>query len=382
MLAPLFRPACILTLALLPWGGLLALHATETDQSAAAVPPEVVGTGIEDPWDPEKTARYDTAGQYVYFGMFPDPVNDNVNRDIYRFKLPAEGQAVPEDQYERITGHWGVDTFARVTKDGKLMVYTSDRDRFQDATNPFYWDFELYVKNLESGELTRLTHTFNDRELAPSISADGRRVAYMVDRFARTNMSLYWMDTSKPGERHLISNTVDKKTFAAISPDGEYVYFNELDGPANDPASAYDIFRVHLDTLRKENLTNTKGISELHVDISGDGRKIVYERHKSRLEAGSEKLDANDPKHPNQLFEIYLLDTQTRKLTQVTQNEVGDGFPSISGDGQMVVFQSARRNLDKSPGNDFELFAIKVGARQEWQISSKLQAHEFVCAAF
>lgn len=355
---------------------------TAATTTPVAQPPKVAGTDIADPWDPEKTAKYDTDKQYVYFGLNPDP-EDNVDRDIFRIELPAEGQAVPEDQYQRITAHYGVDSFARISNDGQWAVYTSDRERFQDATNPFYWDFELYLKNLKSGELKRLTYTFNDRELAPSVSDDGTRVVFMADKFARTNMSLYWIDVAKPYERHLLSNNADKKTFALISPDGQYVYFNEMDGPATDPKSTYDIFRIHLDTLKKENMTNTKGISELHVDISADGKKIVYERHK-RLPAADlpKDLKPNDPNHPNQLFEIYMLETDTRRLTQVTNNDVGDGFPSISADGTIVVFQSARRNLDDQPGEEFELFAIKVGSKTEWQISSRKQSHDFVCTGF
>lgn len=378
-----FASFTMLTAVMLASACLLPTAARgESGSSETPQPPSVAGTGIEDPWDPEKTAKYDTQGQYIYFGLFANP-EDNIDRDIFRFKLPPVGQAVPEAEYERVTAHYGVDSFARVSNNGEWMVYTSDRDRFQDATNPFYWDFELYLKNLKTGELKRLTRTFNDRELAPSISDDGHRVVYMSDRFARTNMNLYWFDTSRPQERFLLSNNADKKTFAVISPDGQYVYFNELDGPANDPSSTYDIFRIHLDTLKKENLTRTKGISELHVDITGDGKKIVYERHKRQPDPNTPKgLDPSDPKHPNALFEIYLLEVDTKKLTQVTHNDVGDGFPTISADGQWVVFQSARRNLDNQPGAEFELFAIKVGAKEEWQISSRKQSHDFVCAGW
>jgi len=193
-----------------------------------AKPPTVAGTGFTDPWDPEKDAKYDTDKQYIYFGLNPDPA-DNVDRDIFRIALPAQGQAVAEGDYQRITAHYGVDSFARISNDGQWAVYTSDRDRFQSATNPFYWDFELYLKNFKTGELKRLTYTFNDRELAPSVSDDGTRVVYMADKFARTNMSLYWFDVAKPYERHLLSNNADKKTFALISPDGQFVYFNEMD---------------------------------------------------------------------------------------------------------------------------------------------------------
>ncbi|MEO7993453.1 MAG: hypothetical protein ABI743_03565, partial [bacterium] len=274
----------------------------------------------------------------------------------------------------------GVDAFSRMESNGGAFVYCSDRDRFQEATNPFYWDFELYTKDLKGGKITRLTKTYNDREMAPSISDDGKRVVYMLDRFARTNMSLYWLDTDKPSERHLLFNNMDKKTFATIAPDGKYVYFNQEDAPGS---GSYDIYRIALDTLVEENLTNTKGISELHADVSGDGKTICYERHFRVPDAGSEKLGADDPNHPNQLFEIYTLDVASRKVTRITHNEIGDGFASISADGQWIVFQSARKNLDKEPGKDFELFAIKAdGKSTEWQISSKKQSHDFVNVGF
>jgi Tol biopolymer transport system component len=64
--------------------------------------------------------------------------------------------------------------------DGGLVAFASYRDRngslsYGDFTHPAN---ELYVMNLRSGELRRLTHTRDKNELAPSWSLDGSTIAY------------------------------------------------------------------------------------------------------------------------------------------------------------------------------------------------------------
>ena len=58
--------------------------------------------------------------------------------------------------------------------------------------------------------------------------------------------------------------------------------------------------------------------------------------------------------------EIYLMDRDGTNLQRLTENKFGDGFASLSPDGQEIVFESNRRRIASDPVNTSDLFVMNT----------------------
>lgn len=133
----------------------------------------------------------------------------------------------------------------------------------------------------------------------------------------------------------------------SLSDDGRYLVFSSLAGFDEDDLNGY------YDIYLRDNLTGklTWITRPLHAgfghgdsrlpQISGDGRYIVFQ-------SDSDALTATDPNGHTDIF-VYRVETGT--LTQVTRSPSGAASngssyqPSISANGQWVVFESHAQNL-------------------------------------
>lgn len=207
----------------------------------------------------------------------------------------------------------------------------------------------------------------------PAISADGRYVAF--DSWASNlveggshQRSVYVRDMLT-GTNELVSvSTSNEQTSAtnpSISPDGRFVVFetsmaNLVPGDTNN---RYDIF------VRDRQLRQTERISvssnedqandnAFSASISADGRFIAFHSEASNLTSDDE----------NYYSDVFVRDRQagTTELVSVgndgSQSNMTSRYPSISGDGRYVVFESDATNL--VPGGTNGGYDIYVRDRQ------------------
>ena len=102
-------------------------------------------------WSPNGKMLYYTS----FFKGFPD---------VYGIQL-ASGKRV------RVASYPGINAGADISPDGRKMALTLSKDG-----NP-----ELYVRDMRSGKLTRLTKTGTAAEASPSWSPDGRKIVFVSD---------------------------------------------------------------------------------------------------------------------------------------------------------------------------------------------------------
>jgi TolB protein len=106
--------------------------------------------------------------------------------DVYRVTLSTGAR-------EAVAAYPGLNAGGVIAPNGRQMALILSKDG-----NP-----ELYVKDLPSGRLTRLTRTLQANEASPTWSPDGQRICYVSDQAGRPQ--LYVIDRSGGRPRRLTS---------------------------------------------------------------------------------------------------------------------------------------------------------------------------------
>src|SRR4028118_1482524 len=199
----------------------------------------------------------------------------------------------------------------------------------------------------------------NDRSSFPSISTDGRFVAFASDA-----SNIVPGDTNNRSDifvRDTLTNTTTRvsldsagnqgnrdSSFPSISADGRFVAFasdasNIVPGDTNNRS---DIFvrdtltntttRVSLDSAGNQGNRDSSFPS-----ISADGRFVAFASDASNIVPGD----------TNNRSDIFVRDRLTNTTTRVSVDSAGNqgnrdsNYPSISADGRFVAFESDASNI-------------------------------------
>ncbi len=273
-----------------------------------------------------------------------------------------------------------------VTSDGSMLFYT----RITETAWGRFWN----VYYLVNGEEHRLSRNEVYDELEPVVSWDGSIVAYTNMRGGNLEIITVPMDHNELQYRVTDSEKPDEQP--ALSPNGEWVYWTGRTGTTSF------IFRAASRGGPAERVTEDV-VWEEHASLSADGRYMVYtsitdeepEPEEADIEtdeetdeeadievseseeSGDEDMNAKYPEYANrdpdpeddvyspgdidredgrnrdsdsedseenelENSDIWILDIQTGERTRLTSERAWDGHPSISSDGEVIVFTSDR----------------------------------------
>ncbi|MCB9460449.1 MAG: serine/threonine-protein kinase [Anaerolineaceae bacterium] len=177
--------------------------------------------------------------------------------------------------------------------------------------------FEIVSLNLENWIETQLTNDPSDNTF-PLASPDGNWVAYQSD--GDGDNEIYVVNTLG-GQRQRITNNNYTDYLASWSPDGQWIlYSSDVRGDG-----LYDLYRTR-PTGQDTELVFSNRQRNSHARYSPDGRYIVFT-------TGTASLDAST-------WEIALLDTETNEVRMLTNNNVRDGSPVFSPDGEQIMYIS------------------------------------------
>ena len=239
---------------------------------------------------------------------------------------------------------------------------------------------DIFVRDRLTNTTTRVSvdsagnqGNFNNNLSTPSISADGRFVA-----FASNSSNLVPGDTNNNNDifvRDTLTNTTTLVSFdsagnqgntdsdsPSISADGRFVAFasNSSNLVPGDTNNNNDIFV-------RDRLTNTTTLVSLDSagnqantysnspSISADGRFVAFASNSSNLVPGD----------TNNTYDMFVRDRLTNTTTLVSLDSAGTqgngtnvlGTPSISADGRFVAFESRAFNLVPGDTNfRFDIF--------------------------
>jgi len=152
-------------------GGRKDLYVCDADGGALVQLTQDGAPCLAPSWSPDAQAIFYTS----FYRGFPD---------VYRIDLVSNRRA-------RVSGFPGLNAGARLSPDGRSLAIILSKDG-----NP-----DLYVMQLGSGYLTRLTRTRHAAEASPCWSPDGRQLVFVSDRDG--SPQLYLVGAAGGGERRI-----------------------------------------------------------------------------------------------------------------------------------------------------------------------------------
>lgn len=268
-------------------------------------------------------------------------------------------------------------TAPAISADGRFIAFASSAsDLVEGDTNNAV---DVFLHDRQTGKTVRVSVASggtqgNGDSGTASISADGRFVAFesiaddLVENDTNRKSDVFVHDVQAGTTVRVSVSSDGTEAYAyslspSISADGRYVAFTSLDlgmVSTDRNEAGTDIYLHDLQTgitsLESVSSKGLQGVDQdsVHPRISADGRFIVFYSNASRLVPG-DKNDSPD---------AFLRDTQAKTtvcLSLSPDGKTGDGFtgldedfaPGISADGRYVVFQSEAKNLTTGDTNDW-----------------------------
>ncbi|MGB3411661.1 MAG: hypothetical protein WBA45_10715 [Microthrixaceae bacterium] len=251
---------------------------------------------------------------------------------------------------------------ASLSGNGRFTAYASRATNLvADDTNGYQ---DVFVHDSQTKVTTRVSvgsaGLQGDRDSgAPNISADGRYVVFesaarnLVDGDLNNKVDIFVhdRDTATTSRASVASSGVesnDTSLSPSISDDGRYIAFSSegTNLVVGDTNSSSDVFVR--DTINGSTSRTSLSSSAAQGDdassapmISGDGNSVVFQSFATDLVIG----DTNG--HPD-VFHRNLPSGTTTLVSRSSAGIVGDGIsesPDVSNDGRLVVFRSTASNL-------------------------------------
>jgi Tol biopolymer transport system component len=304
-------------------------------------------------------------------------VSDRVGRQISRVSVSSAGVQGDRDSYD-----------PSISADGRYVAFASFATTLVSGDSNE--ELDVFVHDIATGTTSRVSVASGGLQgdgpsLAPSISGDGRLVAFESDATTlvpddRNGTEDVFVHELGPGATTRVSvgpggAEAENPSFgAAVSADGSTVAFESfsstlVDGDTNH---ALDVFVRDLAAGRTSRVSVTsEGVQaddrSYSPSLSADGRSVAFASFASTLAPGSGRDRL-------QVF-LHDRDTGTTELVSMTpEGAPADGLsftPSVSGDGRLVAFPSEAANLVPGDTNGVrDIFVRDVAARTTSRVTA------------
>ena len=250
-----------------------------------------------------------------------------------------------------------------LSADGQYVAFESDASNLVSGdTNG---DRDIFVRDRQTGTTERLSVVYdgtqaNNDSYDPSLSADGRIVAFMsnatnlVAGDTNSDSDIFVHDchtdtTERVSIASAGSQADDDSSGLSISGDGECIVFGSwaTNLVAGDTNEYMDVFSHNRQTGNTTKVTSISYNAQAEkqssgVSVNSDGRFVAFHSYASNLVAGD----------TNNRWDIFVQDLLTGVTERVsiasdgTTQANGECYrPSISADGRFVAFESSASSL-------------------------------------
>jgi Tol biopolymer transport system component len=271
-------------------------------------------------------------------------VRDRLTNTLERIPLNAAGEWANGDSYH-----------ADLSADGRYVAFVSSATNLVPHDTNGNPDVFIYDRDTDTVERISEATSGAVYYTIPSISPDGRYVAYVSPQFngVTTAYPQAYRYDRLTGEMQLASRNstgeaANAGVWEAVTAGNDWVFF--ISGADNlHPAASwygnYHVFGRNMATGMVRFVSSNSGGAQdggdaHHVQASNDGRYVTF--------STSARLSARDT---NVTYDIYVHDLQTRLTQRVSMSrnqswrESDSWVPSVSGDARFVTFWSLAHEL-------------------------------------
>lgn len=266
-------------------------------------------------------------GEYITYGSDATnlvPGDTNFTADIFLYYIDTQETARISVDSGGTEGN-GYSFYSAISGDNRYTVYQSDADNLVAGDTNIATDIFLY--DLVNETTTRVSldsggGQTNGSSLYPSISSDGRYIAYQSEA-----NDIVAGDSNLSQDIFLFDNM--SQTTTLVSKDSNGIISNNY---SENPV------------------------------VSGDGKYVAYTSY-------GDNLVSNDT---NTTYDVFAFEVDTAKTFRVSvdsdrnQGDNGSAGPAINDDGKYIVYQSDAANLvtaDSNGATDIFLASMKTANR-------------------
>ena len=285
----------------------------------------------------------------------------------------------------------GSSSSARISRDSTVVVFSSTATNLTGDLDTNGKHSDVYIYERAERVIRRISVDSGGRQavgtsLAPSVSADGRLVAFASTADLRAAepgrttstppqpiFNIYLRDRERqrttPITVGLNGRPPDASSWApSISANGHIIVFSSLatNLTPNDRNRAADVFLADVESASLEVISRrpdrlTGNATSGSPAVSDDGRFVVFQSQASDLLCVRNCSEANED--INLLWDVFLLDRQSRVMTRVSSDENGEWMaPSagaaIDAAADVIVFSSRHPTEPSDLRNDYDLFVV------------------------
>jgi eukaryotic-like serine/threonine-protein kinase len=260
----------------------------------------------------------------------------SVDTDIYRFQAGGPGQLVAGSSF--------VDFDARLSPDGRRLVFASERGKRMD----------IWIADADGSNPQQLTHGPGTSQGSPSWSPDGRRLVF--DAQGKDSRNHLWMIDADGGTPRQLTADQGDQVVPTWSRDGRWIYYSWWQ------ADTRDIWRLPADGGVPERLTH--GAGGAFACESADGKSLLFQPKDADSPLMTMALPSGEarqlipcvkksafgvgprgvyyvPCDPNPDPPLYVLDPKTGRSTQLGRLDGLFERPlglSVSPDGNTIIY--------------------------------------------
>lgn len=306
-------------------------------------------------------------------------LRDTIAGTTTRVSVATNGAQIPANTFQSAF-------LPSISADGRFVAFQSNVPlggiRGEGRTS----DAAIFVRDVAAGTTTQVSvnssgTAANAASLSPSISADGRFVAFQSlasnlvpedtgidydvfvhDRLTRTTTLVSVNSQGQKGTGNSTNEVPDNNSSRnpVLSPNGRYVVFESgaTNLVPNDTNGVTDLFMRDLQTQQTARISvsssgnqanGSSGLGFSKSAVSSDGRFVVFQSFADNLVPGD----------TNNALDVFVRDTVAGTTSRVSVNNDGQeplsGFlrtasfdGSISADGGRIVFMSNGKNMNSA----------------------------------
>ena len=209
------------------------------------------------------------------------------------------------------------DEMPSISPDGKQVAFASDRSG----------SFDIYLMDIEGGPAVRLTDD-NAQNIHPSFSPDGKQLVYCSLGSQSGVWELVLIDVARPAQRRIIGHGL----FPVWSPKGNKIAYQR----ARERGSRwFSVWTIEVspqgEALRPTEVAASANAAVITPEWSPDGRNIVF----------CTVLDPTADSPAGTRADIWICNADGSGRARLTQGRYGNLYPTWAADGS-IYFVSNR----------------------------------------